>query len=698
MAGFQSIEDKIRELNRDDTDSYVPMAIVGRDHEDELGTVSVSVKSINRYTTVWKGFLDFVILMQDYESGILLHRAKCPPSPMPISDEMAIHYMRYHVMKKGETVCHYRTGLPVLIPNSGSQLTAVGNWKSISTLGIFRSALSFLHKPYECCRGAYFNHCHLCRSIPIDRIKKGESCQNHPNDSRYWRRGNVITSQDFITNQRMLEQYIENHYEARSTVSLFPSELRKIRSYLLAMNDLKSLMLWCIIILGVRLFLRVDEVLSLTVESFIPDYFVVKGKEVMSLCVKIKGKTDEDFKHFLVFDDTECPELSAVRPLLLFMAASGRKSGYIFPTLDEIFESNPTSHYEYDQALNDLRYLVEEILKKDLTSASGTRLFAGTHMLRKTAFLLAYWGIKIYLEKAMDRRPGTPDIPIPVEDQSSILLDARHAHGTSTMTYLGDAAASYSLYKRIYLEKNKADPQQYVSQYKHIYVKALSNILSIANGGDATTPRNKLDLPNLSSWFVTENLNVSPTINHSHNNISSLWEKTQTLYTTPTTAPTAEIFDEIQSFLPTTLFSKLKSHFDQIVSEQNPALCHSPSNTTKAKEQHLQSESDKVVRTKGQVKKTFTTSQDFSALYKLQHNDADRVRIIIQGCEEIRSLWVDNQKPQNNVRYWYSKARKVEACVKECFGGDITQFISETKGTTRPTRFKCCRGKSHDAK
>ena len=55
-------------------------------------------------------------------------------------------------------------------------------------------------------------------------------------------------------------EYIENHYEARSTYALLPYQVRELSEYLVANNDHESLMLWTMIIVGIKLFMRIDEV------------------------------------------------------------------------------------------------------------------------------------------------------------------------------------------------------------------------------------------------------------------------------------------------------------------------------------------------------------------------------------------------------------------------------------------------------
>jgi hypothetical protein len=66
----------------------------------------------------------------------------------------------------------------------------------------------------------------------------------------------------------------------------------------------------------------------------------------------------------------------------------------LFPSLEQLDKKmdNPTEHYGYDSSLEDLKYLCACVLKKDMSSPSMQNLSLGTHMLQKTAFLLAFRG------------------------------------------------------------------------------------------------------------------------------------------------------------------------------------------------------------------------------------------------------------------------------------------------------------------
>ncbi|CAJ1947367.1 unnamed protein product [Cylindrotheca closterium] len=361
----------------------------------------------------------------------------------------------------------------------------------------------------------------------------------------------------------MMEDYTNKHEDSSNSASFLPKHLRDMRKYLLIQNsgNLNELMNWTIIILGCRLFLRVDEVLSLQIESFVPQYFAVKEKKVLSLCVKITRKTGDDEsedQHFQVHDDPYYPEFSPVRPLLLFIAASKRMQGYIFPVKEQMFEANATKAYHCNDFLNTLHYLVKDVLGMDLSSGSGRHhLYAGTHILRKTALLLAYWGTK--MGKINHSEMNIHHGGIPIEDlaaiyndprNDSMLCDGRREISTSIAADLGDAATLFALYSRL----GNRDPDQMVGPYMPIS-------MCIANASDDSHPINNKTLPELAAWFVFDIMEVDKDTVLKANipllcsMAHSLDHADNAVNITPT-----NILEELRAHLPPDLFSQVAGH------------------------------------------------------------------------------------------------------------------------------------------
>ena len=586
IHGFQQIEAKIKALNlkrygSEQAPGHTPVVIVGRS-KDRLGTVAAKEQTVRRYQGIIKGFLDFCIYMGDYESAILPYQTKCPKNPPPVCDWLAIVFLRYCVQRDSEPVTDPNTDEPIEV--RGQPLLSVQNWTGKSTIQNFQAALSMLHNQHDSTRQKYTEACPECQQISFEGIKKGESCGNHGGPSCYWRQGNVITSPKFRQHIKIMKEYAKENYCSSSAASFLPSHLRAIRKHLLSQNNgsLDELMRWTVIILGVRLFLRVDEVLNLEIDSFIPQYFVIKGKKVVSLCVKItNGKTDDDAMHFQVYDDPDYPELSPVRPLLLFIAASNRKKGFLFPQKEQMFDVNPTKPYRYSKFNKDLSRLVKVIIGMDLAAAvAGQHLIAGTHMLRKTAFLLAYWAIKMEM---IIQGGSKVDDGIPVEDQAAILndarmtlhcgapsngssatastmlLDPRHASIASTSTYLGDAATLFALYKRL----GMSDLSQRVGPYMPIFIKSLGNFISIATENDLKNGLNTKNLPELAAWFVFDVMEVD---RHTvlKDNVPELCETAHSLLLGPEkdNSPSLDhLMEQLRPHLPPDLFAQVTGHF-----------------------------------------------------------------------------------------------------------------------------------------
>jgi hypothetical protein len=119
----------------------------------------------------------------------------------------------------------------------------------------------------------------------------------------------VTKDEEFKKSVQDWQEYAEHNYEQRCSAQLLPGEVRDLWIHLLSFNDLNHLMLWTIIILGIKMFLRVEEVLELTVEQFMDEYFQVSKDSVKGLCAKIQGKRDPKWLYFMIWNDTDCPQV-----------------------------------------------------------------------------------------------------------------------------------------------------------------------------------------------------------------------------------------------------------------------------------------------------------------------------------------------------------------------------------------------------
>jgi integrase len=118
-------------------------------------------------------------------------------------------------------------------------------------------------------------------------------------------------------------------------LSLLPGDVRDLRRALLG-SDLQAFLSYVMILLGIKLFLRSDELLTLCMNQFDNRLYIVNDDEVRGIALYIKGKSDRRKQYLYIWADENCPEFCPLRHLLVYVAVSGNTSGYLFPFLQEV--------------------------------------------------------------------------------------------------------------------------------------------------------------------------------------------------------------------------------------------------------------------------------------------------------------------------------------------------------------------------
>jgi hypothetical protein len=250
-----------------------------------------------------------------------------------------------------------------------------------------------------------------------------------------------------------LETYIDEHYTSRCTLAFLPSELRKMREKCLAGNDLGELMIWVILLLSSKQYLRACEVLELTVESWKMNYAAISESDVQSILLSVCGKRDgvKDV-HLQCWTDRECPEFSACTAVLIWLAVSGIKSGFLFPRKELLKRgatpSNSEKHYNYKYYLDDIRFLTLSVLKRCL-DIPGSEQFEliGTHSGRKTGALLAVFGflIKSSYTESIEDPIFQAALKHDLRESGGLRKDMRQEGLGATMVYIADSATLASI-------------------------------------------------------------------------------------------------------------------------------------------------------------------------------------------------------------------------------------------------------------
>jgi len=267
----------------------------------------------------------------------------------------------------------------------------------------------------------------------------------------------------------ILEKYIIESNQSRSTVALFPLQLRQVKSHLLNSNNLDDLMLWTLLIVCIKQFLQICEGISLTTESFVTDLATKSNYKVNSLTTRIRGKTDVNEIYLQLWDDEECPEFSPVIALLIYSALSGIQDGFIFPNTQ-----NASLHVKYQTVLYKIKKLTSELLKLNVNRDDENGFIVGTHLARKTGLLLASWSFLSYSRRKPCEMVEEPLMDAMLSNDSrstynfgDVRSDMRHNSTASTKTYLADAATMFELVK-----SSSRDPKDTkVGVYRGILVK-----------------------------------------------------------------------------------------------------------------------------------------------------------------------------------------------------------------------------------
>jgi hypothetical protein len=278
LAGLEKIRERTDQLK---LRTEGPPKVITGTVDGSQASDTCRNSSIKRYETVWRQLLDFTILIGDHDSGIILFRPECPADPPPVSLKTARLFLRMQC-QKAELLMHHDTTRGVMCTN-GRYLPCLYNWKGFSSVKIFAAALSKLHNHYETTSGVYSEKCDDCFKLGPERAMAGGACLTHAGQSHYSSRGNTAHALQFKTDVTHYENYSATHYDARCTFAFLPGELRDIFTKLTSTNDLFDLMVWTIIIVGVKLMLRVEEVLELSYDQFVESFSVVTADEIRGL-------------------------------------------------------------------------------------------------------------------------------------------------------------------------------------------------------------------------------------------------------------------------------------------------------------------------------------------------------------------------------------------------------------------------------
>lgn len=475
----------------------------------------------------------FASRIGDFQTACICDRSLCPLNPLPALPSTLSAYIRYKSEPLGKALLDNQ-GNPVKDVN-GTPMKCVGHWKAPTNLEKFRAAISTLHHHYEDLHGPYVPECARCIKLTTEaNLAPGDykSCPTHSSSPRVSPIGNPTLDAKFTQIFQQYHSQLKSLHTVRGSCHILPSQLRQMRELLLNSGNPSDHQTFVMIIIGIKLFLRADELLNLKIEDFNMDYAIVHPSEVRAICVSVQGKTDDKPHLLTLFKDDETPEFCPIRALFSHLKTTGIKTGYLFPSpegLQRKFSDTNNSQMSYKLWLRRLRKAIFNADPEFYKNAKEVK--AGTHTLRKTGYLFAVWGVEQFCSEYDPLNPGAR---VPSILYANILASARHSTISNAAKYAMDCSTLYH-YSRL----ERFTDTQRVSTWKSIHTVQHNLVSQITRPSAAYRKENVAEQ---ASWYFAIEIQVSFT-NCGNKTFYRYYHSTQAVH------PTTSLRDQIRSLL-----------------------------------------------------------------------------------------------------------------------------------------------------
>ena len=231
--------------------------INGRKTEFILLYFLINIQNLNT------GMRYFCSVTGDFKSILMLKHS--PPAEFcpSIKAETLALFFKFKRLAPSTPLLH-PDGSPV-IDVFGNPMMCQGGWNLPSNVNQCLSALTALHKS----RGQDGPYSDVCASC-VQEEENGNllGCRFHRNRSQIWTRGDPSKS-EIIVNALNESNRAGAAYRSKGNTGLTPFELRAIRNALVNSGKLWDYLLWVIIIISSKLFLRNDDMKKIQVRAFI---------------------------------------------------------------------------------------------------------------------------------------------------------------------------------------------------------------------------------------------------------------------------------------------------------------------------------------------------------------------------------------------------------------------------------------------
>jgi hypothetical protein len=355
----------------------------------------------------------------------------------------------------------------------------------ITAIGTIHEAIG--HDP----RSPYEDACKGCLELETDGSGH-EGCRFHRGRPQIWNKGNPknCTAMANIISENCKKGQT---YVPQGDSPLTPWELLDMGSHLISFNRLWELQTWTMLLISCKQGYRSEEVIKLSdtkpigddqIQILRPDLFVISADGILkAIAWDIKGKSDKVIVHLLMWRDDINPELCPVRAFLCFIYLAGYESGYFFMSkekLDGVNELSSTKNtvqleesVSYGSYHKKIKKLCSVITRRDGPF--------GTHLGRKTFYLLSIWGL-----------PKN-------QSNQEVQTSARHLTDQQARKYSKDARCLLEI-----AHSNEVNVKLVVSPFKPICIKELQ----IARNLNASSMKQYQSIDALARDFVEKECGI----------------------------------------------------------------------------------------------------------------------------------------------------------------------------------------------
>ena len=116
-------------------------------------------------------------------------------------------------------------------------------------------------------------------------------------------------------------------------------------------------------LLGMRCFLRGEEICSVELDHFCTECSVVQQEEkrIDQIVLRVQGKADTEEQYLSIYRDDENTEFCLVRLLMIYIAKAKITGGFLFPNFEDL-EANLDDNNKPTEAF-DVSYCYEKFLR-----------------------------------------------------------------------------------------------------------------------------------------------------------------------------------------------------------------------------------------------------------------------------------------------------------------------------------------------